>query len=749
MTDLILVEVDTSQTIIQVVPAPTLTVVEVAQVNTTVTIDVTQAVPAVIQITDTTTVIDVTDRDGVPVASQADAVAGSDNYLRMTPLRTGQAITGFPFLATGTSTARAAGARAADIINVLDNGVTGLGTVDESTAVNALFVSTAAAGQTVWFPKGTYSFDSRIFVVHGLTVIADPNAVFNKRFATSGSNGFVGQSSYSAKVSKISWSGGYFTVPDNSVETYGGNIFALYGDDIDLSDITIDGFGAPNAGGRAYVLNGDRIFMFNPVVRNPNHAVGNGGIRVTGGDGFRCIGGYVESGDDVLQFVPSIAGALPISDTDITNGMYIGCTGKSYSARLIAVVVGNQTANIGATAPNQASVKDCSYIGCKGVGGAKAVTIQNTDSTGSITRLTITNCTLGGTLDTSATGAIVITAYTLGGGIDTVDFTGCSVITPSKTAIYINGITTGTAGAGANLHNVRNIHWDGGRIEAPGDGSSFAVTMLGVNGGSFSNCRIVANGNEAVQVATGSGSTRQCYNIVFNNVTFDQIADAQYGIKMQIASSCLVTGSRFLPADVGTTDSRAVYFNTASPGASYCTVRDCDASTLTSTANLFTNPTTNNCLVTNVRGYTGAVDLIEAVKSVDQSKTSDTTLANDSELSIVIPANTTYEIFCFVRWNQGASALGGIQFQMPTSGGGSIDWEYTPAPSLTAARSTGSTVQQPTIATALNERVYTAWGVLAAGNFDVTLALQWAQQASNGTATTVRQNSILRGRKIA
>ncbi len=629
--------------------------------------------------------------------------------------------------------------------------IKGDGVTNDAPAINALLSVAAAAGKSVRFPAGTYRLNSQINMVSNLRVICDPNAVFVRYFTTTGSFAMLTQSSFSTKIANVYWYSGTLKSADTSNTGWGGNAVGFYGDDITLDTLRIDGYGTKNGGGRAVACNGNNIRIFNPYFFNVAPYTGCGGIRVTGGSGFLCVGGYVESGDDVFQFVPAIPGALPTADTSIDNGMYIGCVGYSYGARLIAVVLGNQTQEVGVSGfpACTASIRDCSFIGIKGKGVARPAIIQNSDSSGKIQRITIHDCTLGGQSDdavSSSGGAVYLTGWQCSGGIEEIEIVNCSVTTPDRTAIYVDGFRTNANAAltnGTNKFNVRNVRVNGGRFDAPTSGAYFVVQMNGANGFSMRDATLYCANNEAFQIGTGSNTDAYCYNVLLDNLVIANVGTNQYGVKLQLANNAIIKHIRLYP---GATETNAcgIYVG---PSTNRVLIKDNDLSYLNGSLTI-NNLIGSNCIISDNRGYTSQ-DVFFARKTGDEARSSNTTLTADSELKLVgLEASTTYEIFSFLRWNQGATANGGFQAQFAIeSSSGAYDFEYTSAPSLTAARSNESSTQQPTITTALNERIMTIWGILRTGTSTANLVVNWAQQNSSTQSVTLRQNSSLRAQK--
>ena len=136
---------------------------------------------------------------------------------------------------------------------------------------------------------------------------------------------------------------------------------------------------------------------------------------------------------------------------------------------------------------------------------------------------------------------------------------------------------------------------------------------------------------------------------------------------------------------------------------------------------------------------------LSAVKTVDESVTSSTTLQNDDALFVTVAANATYLLYCYLDY-EGASA-GDLKFSwsVPTSATMRFTIIGQTAASaaqtaVTGSESTSYTVGADAAAT-LNAVLMT--GTLVTSSSSGTLQLQWAQGASTGTATKVHAQSFL------
>lgn len=144
---------------------------------------------------------------------------------------------------------------------------------------------------------------------------------------------------------------------------------------------------------------------------------------------------------------------------------------------------------------------------------------------------------------------------------------------------------------------------------------------------------------------------------------------------------------------------------------------------------------------------------IVALKAIDETVASGTTLQNDDALFLPLAANATYLVRGYV-FATGA-ALGAADIKLTFTAPSGATFRFTilgyslssnTTPVITAARSSGNAIHgvdgssaSPLIITA---EVTTA---ASAGNYQ----LQWAQNSINATGTTVLAASSLEARRIA
>lgn len=139
----------------------------------------------------------------------------------------------------------------------------------------------------------------------------------------------------------------------------------------------------------------------------------------------------------------------------------------------------------------------------------------------------------------------------------------------------------------------------------------------------------------------------------------------------------------------------------------------------------------------------GACDnlgIIKRARTTDASKTTDTTLADDTQLTMSVEANAKYDVRCHLILNAHATPDAKVDFTLPA--GASFIW--------TGAASTGLGGATPITAgtpQALNgagaDRLFFFIGILQTAGTAGTFALQWAQNTSDGNATTLKAGSLM------
>jgi hypothetical protein len=146
---------------------------------------------------------------------------------------------------------------------------------------------------------------------------------------------------------------------------------------------------------------------------------------------------------------------------------------------------------------------------------------------------------------------------------------------------------------------------------------------------------------------------------------------------------------------------------------------------------------------------TSSVNLVK--KTADESKTSNTTLANDSALTLALSASTSYR-FKIKLFYYSASATPNIKIAMAYSGTiAAIDWTLVGSPMgnvsyqyLTVTSGHGSLMGSTAISINASGEGWADIDIAISTTNAGTFAIQWAQNASSVTATTVTRGSSMK-----
>jgi len=137
-----------------------------------------------------------------------------------------------------------------------------------------------------------------------------------------------------------------------------------------------------------------------------------------------------------------------------------------------------------------------------------------------------------------------------------------------------------------------------------------------------------------------------------------------------------------------------------------------------------------------------------AVKTADQSRTSNTTLAADSELVLSnLAVGATYFFVCILLYTGGTGGASDIKWQWSASASASLRYHaiYTGAG---GASNTGNSFSQLDVVAGRTQGAGVNCGVTMIGSytqgaFSAALSLTWAQNTSSATATILNKQSIL------
>jgi hypothetical protein len=142
------------------------------------------------------------------------------------------------------------------------------------------------------------------------------------------------------------------------------------------------------------------------------------GIRWLGGRRFKCSNADVFCGDDVYQYVPSTAPADPAFDYPCEEGLFVNCTGRSYSARLMVAGQGGAQSG-GAELQMYGHMRNLGWIGVKGFSGNRGMNLKANRSKAPMDRIYVRDCVIDGTYDDGSNADLIniVADVTNGGNI--------------------------------------------------------------------------------------------------------------------------------------------------------------------------------------------------------------------------------------------------------------------------------------------------------------------------------------------
>ena len=215
------------------------------------------------------------------------------------------------------------------------------GCTDASAAFNAAVTKAVANGYTLTVDQPLYG-TGHFLLQSGLTLVCVNGGEFVQGFTPTGSDGVVTQAAFGTPLTGVVIKGCNIQGDVNHVLS--GNMWAL---NLSLSAMvnpSVSAYGGSAGAGRAYQMILNQTTIINPTAYNPYNSVGIGGFRAQGCTDSEVDGGFIASGDDTWQWVPSITGTTG-GNLDILRCNFVGVAGYSLQARLFAAqLITSQTA---------------------------------------------------------------------------------------------------------------------------------------------------------------------------------------------------------------------------------------------------------------------------------------------------------------------------------------------------------------------------------------------------------------------
>lgn len=136
--------------------------------------------------------------------------------------------------------------------------------------------------------------------------------------------------------------------------------------------------------------------------------------------------------------------------------------------------------------------------------------------------------------------------------------------------------------------------------------------------------------------------------------------------------------------------------------------------------------------------FSGGVNGLGVVKTADESVTSSTVLQDDDELVIALEANRRYKLEGVLLVNGTGGNPPGFKFQWSLPASATLDGFVTTAVSSVSAFSEAAA---KSYISSGNDDAIPVQGVLITDGTAGNATLQWAQNSSSGSATTVKAGS--------
>ncbi|MGY1691428.1 glycosyl hydrolase family 28-related protein [Geodermatophilus sp. SYSU D01105] len=425
---------------------------------------------------------------------------------------------------------------AGERLRVRDFGAVGDGRADDTAAVQAMLDESATSGLAGVLPRGTYRCTASLLVRPGTQLHLERGARLQKDWAAPPGlvNGLLRNADFAEPVNGVRITGpGSIGAVDHSKT---GVIMALYGHDVLLRDFTIDTY----AGGQAIMYGGDRGRAERVRIRNSAADTGTGGIRVFAGNDFRGIGCHVESGDDCLQFVPIGDPTGLFYGMDIARGSYVGCTGVSSVSRFMVALLEHTKGE----EVMDASIRDCSFVECRGAGANRGIVVKNTHSTGVIERVSFTDCTvdMSAAADAATQEIRIQTDPATSGAIRDVTFTRTSITRPVNGPLRVGG------------PNISGLTFDSCTFPAPSGASDLSVVINEAARVRLRRCTFTGAPGKRQLVAGPQGPVT---DLTVEECRFTGIPDGGWAVELIGATGARVAGSGFQEAP-GATTARAI-----------------------------------------------------------------------------------------------------------------------------------------------------------------------------------------------
>lgn len=425
------------------------------------------------------------------------------------------------------------------------------GTVPEANLVNLNLAIKWSAdhGIPIYGSNGDYRIrpttsDPCVKLLPGARIYCAPGCIISRDAApASGTPGLV---SNTAGSSGAHWVGGGWTPVFRDGAYPVGDVFNLTGDDILLERVGVTG----HRGGWAFVMNGERNRIVDPAIVSSK--LNAGGVRVTGGSGFRCLDGLVDVTGDAVMISPSAATDDAIADCGVS-----GTALKSSGGTLVVV----ETA-FGA-------ISNVRVGGVAGVVGATAGAVRVRNVARSSNKSPLSDIVFN-SFRVTCDPATTVDTVSIANGVSGTEEPWLTNITFEQFVI-VNAAPTGSAPARTLFRvastgaDVTLVSWRDGGVDGAGY-SARAISLRGLTGGVFGGLRLDA-GTTGSAITVGDGGP--CANVVVSDSAVGGVGAGRTAVIFDQAISCgllrgAVTGAK--SDSVGADNAVAVALTAAAHG---------------------------------------------------------------------------------------------------------------------------------------------------------------------------------------
>ncbi|TXI87238.1 MAG: hypothetical protein E6Q36_07870 [Chryseobacterium sp.] len=373
-----------------------------------------------------------------------------------------------------------------------------------------------------------------------------------------------------------------------------------------------------------------------------------------------------------------------------------------------------------------------------GPGGATATTLNFAGGSGA------TGCTIAGaTGNLTCSGAISTTATSGAQGWWSRTGTTLSPVNAGDNVTTTGNISTtgtGTITSAGLLTSTGGITTSGGAFSLTGNAASALSTTAGnsisITTGTTGALSLDSGTTGAINIGTGAsaktitignstGATAVNINSGTGNINLQSSGTGTTGnIQIGVGGAGSATPDRLV------LDSKSTAGDpTGTNGAMYYNAN-------TNKFRCYENSAWVDCI-----GSTGSQKA--RVKSANESVTSSTTFQNDDELSFSIGASERWALFTFIQGNVGATP--DIKFQVTAPAGATCNVTFAnQLPGIdTVLANRGCSTSSGNMGSGNTDAYWQVAGYVSTGVTSGTVNLQWAQNSSSGTATTVNAGSYM------